>query len=71
MFVNDDQLKDFIVDAGLVSKPDLASAMATAQEKKVKLGDTLVRLGKITEDDLRKIEAHILGIPFVDLKSAK
>ena len=31
----------------------------------------MVTAGKITEDDLRRMQAYILGIPFVDLKTTK
>jgi type IV pilus assembly protein PilB len=71
MFVQDDQLKLFVVDAGLVSKIDVSDAEKKSREKKMPLGDMLIKLGKITDDDLRKIQAHILGIPFVDLKNEK
>jgi len=71
MHIDESQLEDFINDSGLVSKTDLANAKKTASEKGGKLGDILVNLGKITEDDLRRMQAYILGIPFVDLKTQK
>ncbi|MCV6901018.1 hypothetical protein OE165_28700, partial [Escherichia coli] len=39
--------------------------------KKLGLGEVLVNQGKLSEDDLRKMQAYILGIPFVDLKGQK
>ena len=71
MTVNNKQLKDFITDAGLVSRAELDDAEKRAAEKKVSLGDILVSEGKLSEDDLRCTEAYILGIPFVSLKGQK
>ncbi|MFA6898526.1 MAG: ATPase, T2SS/T4P/T4SS family, partial [Candidatus Paceibacterota bacterium] len=42
-----------------------------AKKKKVKVTELLVNKGKITEDDLRRMQAYVLGIPFVDLKSQR
>ncbi len=71
MFVEEKQLKSFITDSGLVSKADLSAAEKEAKTKKTTLGEILVNQGKIGEDDLRKVEAYVLGIPFVDLKGQK
>jgi type IV pilus assembly protein PilB len=38
------------------------------RQKGVKVEDVLVSEGIISENDLRKLEAYILGIPFVDLE---
>ncbi len=71
MFIEDKQLKDFILDSGLVSKKDLTDCELEAKEKKTTLGEILVNHGKLSEDDLRKMQAYVLGIPFVDLKSIR
>lgn len=71
MTVNNQQLKDFIVDSGLVTRTELEGAEKRAAEKKQYLGDVLVSDGKLSEDDLRRTEAYILGIPFVGLKGQK
>lgn len=71
MTVNNKQLKDFIADSGLVPRTELDNAEKEANEKKTYLGDILVSAGKLTEDDLRRTEAYILGIPFVNLKGQK
>lgn len=71
MHIEENQLKEFIEDSGLVSKADISSALKEAQEKKIGFGDILVSSGKITEDDLRRMQAYVLGIPFVDLKGEK
>src|SRR3989344_1441417 len=71
MNIEEKQLKDFILDSGLVSKADVLSAEKEATAKKESIGKILVKQGKLTEDDLRRMQAYILGIPFVDLKTEK
>lgn len=71
MFIEDAQLNKFILDSNLVSQADLEVAKAEAEEKGRRLGDVLVSSGKVTEDNLRRMQAYVLGIPFVDLKDKK
>ncbi|MDD5152652.1 MAG: GspE/PulE family protein [Candidatus Pacebacteria bacterium] len=71
MTVNNQQLKEFLIDSGLVPRTDIEIAEKRAIEKKLYLGDTLVANGKLTEDDLHRTEAYILGIPFVGLLGQK
>lgn len=71
MLVEDTQLYKFILDSGLVTKEDLESAKKEAEKKNKRLGDILVNTGKIPADNLRRMNAYILGIPFVDLKGKK
>ncbi|MBI5798342.1 MAG: type II/IV secretion system protein [Candidatus Yonathbacteria bacterium] len=71
MTVNNKQLKDFIADSGLVPRTELDLAEKHAEEKKIYLGDILVSEGKLSKDELRRTEAYILGIPFVNLKGQK
>ncbi|MBU2263449.1 hypothetical protein KJ750_02215, partial [Patescibacteria group bacterium] len=65
------QLKLFLLDSGLVTSKDLQEAEEEANKTKKDLGKILVSKGKITEDDLRRLQAYILGIPYVDLKNEK
>lgn len=71
MLIEDTQLYKFILDSGLVSKEDLETAKKEADKNERRLGDILVAAGKITADNLRRMEAYVLGIPFVDLKGKK
>jgi len=68
MHIEEKQLKDFILDSGLVSKADLTAAEKISKEKDQNIGEILVSDGAINENDLRRIQASILGIPFIDLK---
>jgi type IV pilus assembly protein PilB len=71
MYIEETQLDNFIRDSGLLSRAEFEEIEAKAKEKGQTFSVTLVNEGKMSEDDLRKIEAHILGIPFVDLKGQK
>ena len=71
MKVDERQLRSFIVDSGLVSRKDVETAEEEANQTNRSLGDVLVSLGKIEENDLRRISAYVLGVPFVDLKQKK
>ncbi len=68
VYIEEKQLREFIKDSGLVSRVDLELAEKEASEKKQSVGAILVQKGKVTEDDLRKMQAYLLGIPSVDLK---
>jgi type IV pilus assembly protein PilB len=71
MLIEDSQLNKFIIDSNLVSRADFEAAEKEAEKKKVRVGEILVNSGKITEDNLRRMQAYVLGIPFVDLKGRK
>ena len=71
MRIQDAQLKRFIIDSGLVPKKDLEASEKRAQKEDKPLYETLVSDGHMTEDDLRRVESYVLGIPFVSLKGQK
>jgi type IV pilus assembly protein PilB len=71
MHIEDSQLNKFILDSNLVSKADLELAQEESEKSGSRLGDVLVKNGKITQDNLRRMQAYVLGIPFVDLKNRK
>jgi len=68
MHVSEGELKEFITDSGLVAKSDIDAAAEEAKARGQSLGDILVSHGTLTEDALRRIQAYVLGIPFVNLK---
>jgi len=73
MILESKQLKDFLIDTGLVTKTEYDDIENLI--KKGELKDTpekvLVSQGKISEDDLRRAQAYVSGIPFVDLRNQK
>lgn len=71
MHIDETQLKEFIIDSGLVSRADLTIAEKESADSGMSIGKVLVNKGSLTEDDLRRMQAYILGIPFVDLKGQR
>ncbi len=71
MQVSEEQLKKFILDGGIISRSDLAEIEKKAKEKKQNLRDLLLAEGKISETDLKRAEAFVLGIPFISLDKEK
>src|SRR3989344_2345816 len=71
MQIEEKQLKNFIIDSGLVSSADIEIAEKESKKRKLALGEILVGSGKLSEDDFRRVQAYVLGIPFVNLKSQK
>jgi len=71
MQINQKQLNKFIKDSGLVSVGEIEAAEKKSLKNKMTIGEVLVNEGKISEDDLSRIQAYVLGIPFVDLKEKK
>ena len=71
MHIEEKQLKQFILDSGLVTNKEYEKAEKEASKKGVRVTEILVNEGQISEDDSRRIQANVLGIPFVDLKQTK
>ncbi len=71
MVIDEEQLKKFILKSGLVTKDDFDATLKKAQTKKQKVGDLLVSEGKLSETDLKRMQAFVLGIPFVSLAKDK
>lgn len=71
MHVADTDLRKFIIDSGLVSRKDVEAAEKEALEREQPFSEMLVSRGSISEDDLRRMQAHIVGIPFISLSGLK
>lgn len=65
------QLKAFLLDSELVSKENIEKAEAKAEKTGERLGDILVSGGLIKEDDFLRLQAYILGVPFINLEKEK
>lgn len=66
-----DRFISFLSDSGLVSKLDIEAAKKEAAETGQTVGRILVRSEKLTEDQFSRVQAHIQGIPFVNLVPQK
>ena len=71
MQIDEEQLKRYILESKLVTKSDLEDIVKNSQEKNQKWTDLLLSLKKISEVDLKRMEAFVLGIPFVNLAKEK
>jgi type IV pilus assembly protein PilB len=73
MQLDNKQIKEFIIDAGLVNRTEYDEIESDIKRgnNKDTVEKTLVSKGKISEDDLRRAQAYVYGIPFVDLKGQK
>lgn len=67
MRVEESQLRAFLFDAGLVKPENLEKAEKEAEKTGKPLRQILLARGYIKEEELKRLEAYILGIPFVDL----
>jgi len=71
MQVEPQQLKAFLIDAGVVTSEEFDKFLEKAEKTGKKVGDVLVSEGKISNEELLRLEAYILGIPFVSLEKEK
>lgn len=71
MKIEPKRLKAFLLDSGLVTEAKFSRAQEKAQKTNKKVGDVLVSERTITQEELIKLEAYILGIPFIDLEKEK
>jgi type IV pilus assembly protein PilB len=66
-----DQLKEFLLDTGLITEAMFLSCEKVAGESGVDIGTCLVQGSYISDTDLKKAEAYVLGVPFIDLSKQK
>ena len=72
MYIEEQKLKDFIIDSGLVNKEDVEDATKKSKDKdNISFSDILINEGRISDDDLKRVQAYILGIPFMDVGNGK
>lgn len=67
MRITANQLREFLLDAGTIPAEALETAFTQATTESKDLGTALLEAKLISEVDLQKTYAYILGIPFVDL----
>jgi type IV pilus assembly protein PilB len=72
MYIEEGKLKSFMIDSGLVSESDIEVAeKVIASNPNQTIGDVLISEGKISDDDLKRVQAYLVGIPFIDIASQK
>lgn len=68
MQIQNEQLIDFLDDTTVVTDDELEEAREKSEQSQESISSTLMSMGAIDADELRRIQAHVLGIPFVDLE---
>jgi type IV pilus assembly protein PilB len=68
MIIEPQQLKAFLIDAKLITEEKFRECEKKAKEDKKEIDEILISEGIITQDQLIKLKAYILGIPFVNLE---
>jgi len=71
MRVEPQQLKAFLLDAGLVSENQFDKAVKQSKKTHKRIEDILSSEGLISEKEILRLEAYILGVPFVNLEKEK
>ncbi len=71
MHIDERAFEKALRDSALVDADTLFELKEAARKKNVSLGDMAVSQGEISPDDLRRLYAYVLGLPFVDLKKRK
>ena len=67
MIVTIELLKEALVDPGHITKKAFESAYTFSESKKKDFQDVLVEKGLISEDNLNRVIAEIIGVDFVNL----
>ncbi|MDE5782347.1 MAG: Flp pilus assembly complex ATPase component TadA [Lachnospiraceae bacterium] len=65
------RLGDCLVQKGLITEEQLNTALQEQKTKGMKLGETIVELGYVEENDIIDILCDQLGIEYVDLRKIK
>ena len=68
MKIEQQQLVAFLTDSGLIEKDKLEAAVKKAESEDKKLEVVLLDEKIVSEENLIKLKAYILGIPFVSLE---
>jgi len=71
MQVEPKRLKAFLLDAGLVEEKQFDKALKKAQKTGKRVEDVLISEGLVSHEELIRLKAYILGIPFVNLEKEK
>src|SRR3990170_2043009 len=67
MRIEPQQLIAFLIDGGIAEKKDLEAAQEESGKTGKKIEAILLEKKIISEDELIKLKAYILGVPFVNL----
>jgi type IV pilus assembly protein PilB len=64
-------LKDFVIESGIINADVFREVEKKARSEKKPVDEVLLAEGTLSEDNLRRVRAWQLGVPFVDLGTEK
>ncbi|MDD5770899.1 MAG: type II secretion system protein GspE, partial [Candidatus Omnitrophica bacterium] len=67
--INNKQLGELLLDEGIISRNQLKQALKEQKDKGGLIGETLVELGYVKEDDIAQSLTAQYGFPFLTLKN--
>lgn len=67
MRIEESRLKAFLLDSGKISPDNLKKAEKEAAKTNKTLREVILNKGYLSEDEMLRLEAYILGVPFIDL----
>lgn len=68
MHIETQQLRAFLLDAGLIKQDQLNQAFEKAKKENRRVEEVLINEKLINQEDLTRLKAYILGIPFISLE---
>ncbi len=71
MKIENQQLRSFLIGADIITEEQFNQISQRAVKENKKISDILVAEEFISEEDLIKMKAYILGIPFINLEEKK
>lgn len=71
MVINQEKLKNILLDTSLITKEELETYLEKSKSESLSLSDFVLSLGRVKEADIRKLEAYVLGVPFILLEKEK
>lgn len=71
MVVDEAKLARLVLDTNIVSLDDMTAFEAEKKKKATTLSDFLLSNTKVSEQELRKLQAYVLGIPYLNIEKEK
>lgn len=71
MVVDEVKLQSLLLDTSILTVDDIAAFEKQKKQNGITLSDFALSSGKVKEPELRKLQAYVLGIPYLNLENEK
>ena len=71
MVVDEVKLQSLLLDTSILTVDDITVFEKEKKQKGITLSDFVLSSGKVKEPELRKLQAYVLGIPYLNLEKEK